>query len=871
MRRSLAVALVIAASATPALAEDVIHQRRLDNGLEVLVVEKKQAPIVTIEIAVKTGAFTEDRETNGLSHLYEHMFFKGNAAIPTQEAYMKRIQELGIAFNGTTGDERVNYFITLPSKSFAAGMKFMADALHTPLFNQEEMEKERLVVAGEYDRVESQNNHYLRRDMAKALYGDDAIRKNAIGIREVINRATRETMVAFKNTFYVPNNALLTIVGDVNRTEAQALVEKHFGPTQWKEGEDPHVKNRRAPMPRLEASKAVVTTRDQVAIPVLAVTWNGPDTDRDPRATLVADVWGGLVAQRSGRFQKAFRDGGLATSAALGYATRREGGEIYFQAQLQKPVTDVREALLKEIASMVEDATYWNDEQLENAKNSLRVGRAYDAQSGLNLTHTLSFNWASASLDYYRTYLDETARVTLDEVREFVKGYIAARPYVIGALVTAKDNKLDPATLLGTPPEQRSDPMAAAVTTFQLESGVKVIARKDAGLEIASLQVFIDGGAAFLTKETQGIERLALLTALEGSKDFPRDEQRKTLERLGARLGTEANYDYSAVGVQAPKDVFLESAGVLASCLREPELAAQAVDQRKKETLAGLKREKENPDNHVRLLANQLLYAGHPCENRVDGTPETVEKLDADAMRRALSEALTAGRVTIVFVTPFEQAEVQKFATDLFGWVKKAEGGPARATVGPAHPKERSIFEKKQTETTYMRGQFVMPGPGEPGFAAARVLMTILSQRLWEEVRTKRALSYAPGAGIAQTRANYAMVAASTKDPKQTLEVMNAEIAKLKEKLIEPADIRNIVNGDITGKAQRAEGAAAHAISLGRAELLSGGWQRFYDETADLARVTPEQVRDAARKLLVEPRWAFVGPEPVEEKLLGGN
>ncbi|MEZ0228531.1 MAG: M16 family metallopeptidase, partial [Planctomycetota bacterium] len=392
-----------------------------------------------------------------------------------------------------------------------------------------------------------------------------------------------------------------------------------------------------------------------------------------------------------------------------------------------------------------------------------------------------------------------------------------------------------------------------------------------AAAEIAALEVFIDGGVAYLTKETQGLERLALLAALEGSKDLTRDEQRRTLERLGARIGTDINYDYSCVGVSAPRDAFQEAASVLAACLREPELSKEALEQRRVETLNALKKEKENPDAFLRRLANNLFYAGHPCENRPDGTIETVEKFDAETCRKALAEAATASRMVIVVVSPLETAEVQKMITELFAWVKDEKSGPARQAIGPAHPKERSVFEKGQTATTYIRGQFVVPGPSEPGFAAARVLMTILSQRLWEEVRTKLALSYAPSAGIAQTRANFAMMYASSKDAKKTIEVMNAQVARLKEELVQPSDIRNIVNGDITGKAARSETAAAHAISLGRAELLSGGWQRFYDETADLAKVTPEAVRDAARKLLVETRWAFVGPEPVEEKLLGGN
>ena len=95
---------------------------KLDNGLQVLVLEDPSVPLATVEIAVHNGAFTEDTAYNGLSHLYEHMFFKANKDIPSQEKYLDRIHELGIVFNGTTGDERVNYFFTLGSGQAVEGL-----------------------------------------------------------------------------------------------------------------------------------------------------------------------------------------------------------------------------------------------------------------------------------------------------------------------------------------------------------------------------------------------------------------------------------------------------------------------------------------------------------------------------------------------------------------------------------------------------------------------------------------------------------------------------------------------------------------------------------------------------------------------------
>ena len=105
-----------------------ISTHKLDNGLEVIVIENHSVPLVTVELDVKNGSYTESPEYDGLSHLYEHMFFKANASIPNQEAYMERLRELGATFNGTTSEERVNYFITFPKDSLEQGMVFMYNA-----------------------------------------------------------------------------------------------------------------------------------------------------------------------------------------------------------------------------------------------------------------------------------------------------------------------------------------------------------------------------------------------------------------------------------------------------------------------------------------------------------------------------------------------------------------------------------------------------------------------------------------------------------------------------------------------------------------------------------------------------------------------
>src|SRR5438270_1415392 len=130
-------------------APPAVQIHTLQNGLDVVVVESHALPLVTVEVAVRNGSMTEPPEYNGLSHLYEHMFFKANKVIPSQEAYLARLRELGMVWNGTTSTERVNYFFTTTSDHLADSMVFMRDAILSPLFEEKELERERVVVTGE--------------------------------------------------------------------------------------------------------------------------------------------------------------------------------------------------------------------------------------------------------------------------------------------------------------------------------------------------------------------------------------------------------------------------------------------------------------------------------------------------------------------------------------------------------------------------------------------------------------------------------------------------------------------------------------------------------------------------------------------------
>src|SRR5664279_5101705 len=158
---ALAAAFLIFGGASAFAQKYQIFRKALGNGLDVIVVHNPSVPLVTVEVDVHNGAYTEPPEYNGLSHLYEHMFFKANAVLTSQEAYMKRANELGMAWNGTTNTERVNYFFTTTTEHLKDSMVFLRDAVVSPLFDAKELERERVVVTGEIDRNEASPFYYL--------------------------------------------------------------------------------------------------------------------------------------------------------------------------------------------------------------------------------------------------------------------------------------------------------------------------------------------------------------------------------------------------------------------------------------------------------------------------------------------------------------------------------------------------------------------------------------------------------------------------------------------------------------------------------------------------------------------------------------
>ncbi len=429
----VALASVVVAGSASA-APPKIQQHRCENGLTVLVVESHAVPLITVEIAAKNGSMTESPEFNGLSHLYEHMFFKANKALPNQEAYMGRLQELGISFNGTTGTERVNYFFTTTSDHFGDAMVFMRDAIATPIFDAKELDRERVVVTGEIDRNEANPYYHFNRAIEQRLWHKYPTRKDPLGTRKTVLSATVDMMKTIQKRYYVPNNSVLVVTGDVKAADVFKQADSLF--KDWQKAEDPFKKYPLVKHPPIKQSEVVVVEQ-----PVRTYTgqfsYHGPSTvGENVDLTYAADLLTVAISEPSSKFQKALIDSGACVSAGMSWFTQMNTGPITVSfeatpANIDRCVKAVRNELPRMKAK-----DYLSDEEMQNAAHTIDVQTTKERERVSAFAHTLTFWWSSAGLDYYLGYVDKMKKVTRDDIARYLETYVLDKKFVFGSLVS---------------------------------------------------------------------------------------------------------------------------------------------------------------------------------------------------------------------------------------------------------------------------------------------------------------------------------------------------------------------------------------------------------------------------------------------------
>lgn len=425
--------LAAAVGPPPAHAQDpgAVRDTILDNGLEVIVLPNTATPVATLEIVFRAGAFTQvEAPDEGLPHVLEHLLFR---TYRSGRGFSSDASSAGATYNGTTADERVTYYVTLPAENVERGIELLSDLVRAPDFDRRALEDELRVVQGELQRLASDPYSILGTVSDMVLWGPAFRRKNAIGNMLTIQNAGTDRLRDHYRKYYVPNNAALIASGDVRAEDVFRWAADRF--RRWERGPDPFLDFQPPSVNPLTGDTAFVVDMPSSDV-TFVVKWHGPSVSGDPVGTLAADVFSTMFNQAISGAQQRLVDSGIFQGATFGYQTLDHVGPIVLTARTTPD--RIARALLElglEL-SLLSDPTYFGETDLVAAKRALLVDAAIGRESGASAAHTLAAFWSVGGLDYYRAYEEGLQAVTIDDVRAYVDRYLVGRPRVIALLAT---------------------------------------------------------------------------------------------------------------------------------------------------------------------------------------------------------------------------------------------------------------------------------------------------------------------------------------------------------------------------------------------------------------------------------------------------
>ncbi len=410
--------------------ESIIHRQTLENGMDVVVVENHAVPIATVEVVVRTGAMSQTPDDQGVPHLFEHMLFKGYRGSGGRE-FGQEVATLHAGYNGTTSQEQVTYYLTLPSARTDDAVRVLAHLVRDPHFEKDDLNKERFVVLGEFRRNVSDPRFHLQNETSQLLWGSEWPRKNTLGDQVALLAVTPEHLKTIFDRYYVPNNSALVVSGDVNPEKVFAMAADRFG--SWKRAPDPYEAFPVPAMPPLASSQAVVVTGDVNEI-TLEVQWQGPSVRSNTEDTYAADVFGAYVNDEQSQLRKRLVDSGLFHTVSFGYQTLDHTGPISFYGTTSMDKLAAALTVLQAELNTMRADDYFDPELLKVVEKRRSVATAFELEESIGLAHTVGYWWSVAGLDYYMNYADNLSKRTPSDLSGFVTRYLGDKPFVIGVL-----------------------------------------------------------------------------------------------------------------------------------------------------------------------------------------------------------------------------------------------------------------------------------------------------------------------------------------------------------------------------------------------------------------------------------------------------
>lgn len=701
---------------------------QLPNGLTVLIHEDHSDPIVHVDVTYHVGSARELPGRSGFAHFFEHMMFQGSDNVADEE-HFRIVTESGGTLNGTTNLDRTNYFETMPSNQLETALWLEADRMGFFLdaVNQQKFEIQRATVKNERGQNYDNRPYGLAYEKTvEALYpAGHPYSWTTIGYIEDLDAATLDDLKKFFLRWYGPNNAVLTVAGDVNPREVIRLVEKYFGSIP----RGPEVRKMK-PQPAGLKETRFVSYEDNVRLPMLNITWPTVEARHEDEAAL--DVLADILGEgKSSILYQRFVKTGKARMVRAYHPTAELTG--FFQISILALPGQSLQQLYQELMDAIAYVQIRgvSEADLQRHKISVEVSQINSLSSvrgkATKLAHYYTF---TGDANYLKKDMERVQRVRSIDVIRVYQRYILGKPHVClsvvpkgqGEMRASADNyqherpqiKPDLSEYEGLTYVKGKDnfdrsqrPVPGTVPAVQVpkywtenwKNGMRLIGTHYDEVSVTSLQITFPGGHYASVPEKAGIARLmaGMLnedTQLRSAEDFS-----DTLDLLGSQIRIIAGTEEITIDVFCLTRHLVPTLGLLKERLLMPAFNEEDFNRLKQQQLEDIRNQYNNPQAVASMLVRRYMYKEGIHALPDLGTENTVSSISLEDVRAFYQKWIVP---SIARVTVVSSAEKKDILQEL-NWLKNWEG------TAPELPTFRAPLKPEKTRIVF----FHKPGAAQ--------------------------------------------------------------------------------------------------------------------------------------------------------------
>jgi zinc protease len=833
------------------------HKWTLPNGLTIIVQEDHSAPVASVQAWCATGSIDEDQHLGaGLSHILEHMLFKGTKTRGKNEIAQK-IQDVGGYINAYTSFDRTVFWIDVPKEGVVTALDILADATMNSTLPPEEYQKEQEVIRREFAMGMDDPDRTAGLLLFSTAYQVHPYRFPVIGEIEIYNQLTQEQVMQYYKTRYVPNNLTFIVVGDVDAEKVHQQLIDLFKPYPEKSLQPVFIPAEPPQLGRREVHQEFATelTHLSLAWHIPAVT--NPDV---PALDLLSTILG---EGRSSRLYRRVREeAGLAFRISAFSYTPGDPGLFGIDATVDPKKREAAEQLALRIVDDVKHTGVTADELAKAKKITLSHhlgalttmrGQASDVGSNWLLTRNLNFS---------RDYLDAIQKVSLEDVKRVAAQYLTENNLTVISL--------NPKGSLAAKTEGPKAVAAGEIQRFELSNGLRLLVREDSRLPLVAMGAAFRGGLLAENPRDNGITHLMAKLLLKGTKTRTAEQIANEIEAVGGSISSESGNNSFGVSVDVMKPDLKLGVDLLSDVLLNATMPEKAVAREKEIQIAAIQQEEEQLTTVARNIMRQALFPQHPYALRSNGSVESVQRLTEKELLEFRDRYVVAKNGVIYVFGDVKAAEVKQLVEQALGKMKS--GALALTDAKPSTPlgKPETVESRKNKAQGVIMVGFRGASLASPDRYALELIdeaSSDLGSRFFIRIREQMGLAYYVGASQMQGLVPGLFSFYLGTDPQKIEPVKTAlldEIHKLANEGLTPEELARAKKKLIGQQEIANQSNDAFGYHCALDELYGLGFDYYKQLEHDVNAVTLEDIKQAAAKYFRDQPYVLATVRPPE-------